>query len=103
MKIELTTWERVQLALMIGNARGNVAQVRQGMRALDVLELSDEEKKEIGWLRPAEGIVQWQDRERTWELQIDDELWKFVIQQAQARRDWPVNRLTLQLLDKFEI
>lgn len=103
MKIELTTWERVQLMLLIGNTRGNVTQVRLGLRALDVLELSDEEKKQIGWFEPADGIIQWQDRERTWELQFDDELWKFVVSQAKARRDWPINRLTLALLDKLEI
>lgn len=103
MKVKLTTWERVQLAVMVGRARGNVAQVRQGMHALDILELSNEEKEEIGWSEPAEGIVQWQDREQIWELQIDDELWKFVVAQAKARRDWPINQLTLQLLDKLGI
>lgn len=103
MEIKLTTWERVQLIQLVGDARGNVAQVRLGLRALEILELSETEKQQVGWRDISETHAQWQDTEFEWNLEFGDDIWTFIQVLAKHRQDWPISNLVVQLLDKIGI
>jgi len=103
--IDLTTWERIQLALVVGShvpGRGTTAAVRLGCKALDVLELTEDEQQMIGFVAFPDGRVQWpREQDREWPLEFEDTVWNFVEKRADAFTDWPVNRLTEALLDKI--
>jgi len=103
--IELTTWERVQLTLVVGSqvpGRNTVAAVRLGCKALDVLELTEEEKLKVGWMVLPDSRIEWRLGDTTkWPLEFTDDVWNFIKQRVKAYQDWPVNRLTNALLDKI--
>jgi hypothetical protein len=68
----LTTWERERLQQLIAQLQGtNLATVRKGMRALDALELTDEEKDLVGYQQTSRG-VQWRDTDHEFEVEIAD-------------------------------
>jgi len=93
MKLELTTWQRVIVISILNALRGPVAIVRKAGKLLDILDLSQEEKADIGLVELAPGSFQWKDAGRTWEMEIADrELAAFLKQQVQAFQDWPVAR-----------
>jgi hypothetical protein len=52
--------------------RGNVATVRAAMGALDVLEMTDEEKISVGYKALPGGGGQWTDLEKTWEVELPE-------------------------------
>ena len=101
MEIKLTTWERVQLIQLVGGARGNVVQVRLGLKALDILELDEAEKQRVGWMDVSATQSQWQDTELEWDLKFDDDTWAFIQALAKRRQDWPISSLVVQLLEKL--
>lgn len=102
-KIDLTTWERVQLTLAVGShipGQGTVAAVRLGCKALDVLEFTEKEKSEIGWVMFPDGRVTWRPNETVWTLEFADDVWGFVKRRVNGYQNWPMGRLTNVLLDK---
>lgn len=72
MKIVLNVWQRVMLGLAVGSAKGNVAVIRKAMKAMDILELSDVEKNEVGYISLPNGDVQWANSDKVYELEFKD-------------------------------
>lgn len=72
MKLTLNTWERVTLTLLVGRVSGNVAVMRKAMKALDALELSDDEKGAVGFAALPSGSLRWEDGEKTFDVEIPD-------------------------------
>ena len=101
MKITLTNWERFWLARIVGSGTApTIGQIRLGNKALDVLEMSNEEKAEVGWLAfPGRQQVKWQ-REKDWELRFADDVWLVVQGYAKVFQRWPQNKQTEALYDK---
>jgi len=92
---ELTTWERVMLLNVLGEARGNLATLRRAGKAMDALELSDEDQAEVGFQTVAtpQGEVryQWLDQAHTFTVEIaDPEAVAIVKQSAASYEDWSV-------------
>jgi len=67
-----------------------------------VLELTEEEKLEVGWAVLPNDRIAWRPGDATvWSLEFSDNVWNFVKQRAKAYQDWPVNRQANVLLDKI--
>lgn len=102
--ITLSNWERFWLTAIVGSGSApTMAQIRLGNKALDVLEMTDEEKTEVGWQPIALGQFTWQ-KERDWELSFDDDVWQLVQFYATQFQRWPQDprgRRTEALYDKI--
>lgn len=101
MEIKLTTWERIQLIQLVGVSRGTVAQVKLGLKALEILELSEAEKEQVGWMDVSATQAQWQDTEFEWDLEFGDDTWTFIQALAKRYQDWSISSLVFQLLEKL--
>lgn len=102
MKITLTNWERFWLTIIVGSGQGTIAQIRLGNKALDALEMTDEEKAKVGWrVFPDSQQVGW-TQERDWELEFEDDVWPIVQLYASPKhfKQWPQDRRTEVLYDK---
>lgn len=100
MKITLTNWERFWLGVVVGSGQGTIAQIRLGNKALDVLEMTAEEKAGVGWLAlPDRQQVGWQ-REKDWELEFEDNVWQLVQVYTGSFQRWPQDPRTEALYDK---
>ena len=102
MKITLTNWERFWLTIVVSSGTApTIGQIRLGNRALDILEMSDEEKAEVGWLVfPDRQQIKWQ-QERDWELKFEDDVWRLVQMYTKNFTRWPQDRQTEVLYDKI--
>ena len=98
MKINMSNWERVWLALIIGSGSGNIARIRLGNRALDILEFTEEEKEQVSLVQVG---PQWQwRREHQWELEFPDDVWQLVIACTRGFQEWPQDDRSEILHDK---
>lgn len=51
MKLNLTTWQRINCVNIVGLMAGaNAAAFRKAVKLLDILEMSDEEKEQVGFV-----------------------------------------------------
>lgn len=102
-KITLTNWERFWLTAIVRSGTSpTIGQIRLGNKALDVLEMTDEEKTEVGWMTfPDRQQVGWQ-QEKDWELEFEDDVWLIVQLYASPQHfeQWPQDRRTEALYDK---
>jgi hypothetical protein len=91
MKLKITAWQRFQCIQVVGALRGTVAILHQGGKLLDILQFTDKEKAEIGYLELGGGQAKWRDAERTFDIEIKDgnqgDLLKRSLEQF---ADWPV-------------
>lgn len=101
MKITLSNWERFWLTVIVGGGTApTIAQIRLGNKALDVLEMTDDEKAEVGWMAfPDRQQVGWQ-REKDWELEFKDNVWLIVQGYTKVFQQWPQDRRSEALYDK---
>jgi hypothetical protein len=71
MKLNLTVWQRETIRLSAGELRGSLAVMRKGAKILDVVELSKEEKKKVGYYITPKG-PRWGDAEVIFPIEIND-------------------------------
>lgn len=101
--ITVDTWERVQLVVIVGSSTApNIMQLRLGNKALDVLELTEEEKTLIGWRDIGLGQAMWEPRhnDHQWELEFTDDVWPVVELYVKNFQAWPQGRRAETLYDK---
>lgn len=104
MKLQLTTWQRVILVEIIAALRGPVMLVRNGMRLLDILEISEEEGQQVGLTVQGNNQLRWTNAEHRWPIEIADrELAAFLRRTVQSYEHWPVNRAAdvIDLVDQM--
>jgi len=90
MKLSLTPWQRIHLAMIVGGLRGDVRLMRKAIKALDILDLTEAEEAKIGYKQTPTGS-QWSDTERRFELEIKDKEAATVVKQAaESYTGWPV-------------
>jgi len=100
MKITLTTWERMQLAVVVGSGSApTIAAVDLGLKALSVLNLSDEEKAEVGFAAAGPNQFGW-SVEREHALEFADDVWQMIQAFTQAFQAWRVDERSKVLYDK---
>lgn len=71
MKFQLTTWDRVMIAGIIGSLQGDIALIRKAGKVLDAIELTPSERDEIK-LRAEGSMITWDDQDRIWECELSD-------------------------------
>ena len=101
INLQLTTFERLMLVGWVAQQRvQGLLLIRQWIQVLDVLELSEAEKAEVGFVLHPDGRAVWKEPERTFEIGLEDA--QFALLQQALKAEWPANRLILQMLDKLE-
>lgn len=103
MNLNLNTWQRVQLELLVGAVKGAASTVRKAVKLLDVLEMSDAEKEEVGF-RAVNGGFVWDKPDHLFEIEIrDGNLETFMRELVKQKEDWPANRNAISLFDQLGI
>lgn len=96
MELDLTTWERMKLVQVLGDSRvENLRMMRVAGALLDRLELSDDEKAEIGFRKVADKngkiVYRWQEEARVWQIEIEDREQAQVLQRVFEQYPWQVS------------
>jgi len=89
----------LQLAGWLNQQRGDLKFLRRALRVLETLELSEQEKEEVGLVQAGE-MLRWRDEERRFSIKLEDEDFKLLSQALEAT--WPVNALILAMLEHLE-
>jgi Lon protease-like protein len=71
MKLNLTVWQREAIRLRVGNLQGTLAIMQKGLKVLNAVELTKEEKKKVGYRRAPRGF-EWDDTETRFSVEIND-------------------------------
>lgn len=102
MKLNLTTWQRIEIIVRIRALRGDANLLRKAMKLLDILELTDEEQSEISLRTTKEGNLMWKNPDTRWEIEIaDGNLVAFIQEVIGAEKGWPVQNAQ-EILDLLE-
>lgn len=98
MKLNLTTWQRMACVQALNAQAGHISMLRKALRLLDVLELSPEEREQVGLVQHPNGNMSWQDPALRFELEIADrELAAFLRRAVEGYQGWPVSEAGLAL------
>ena len=97
--LKLNTWQRVMLVQAVSAQRGDIGFVRRCLKALDVLEMSDEEKGLVKLQETPTG-ARWEDTERIWELKFDPNVLE-AVKVAVRNYRWPVNKDVLGIIEQL--
>lgn len=103
--LTLNIWERVQLTQLMAQQRGNPQQYRKSIRVLDVVELTEEEQKAVGYQATVVNErldFSWQ-HERDFELSFEDADFKTLTDAVYSFSGWPTDRRVGALLDKIDM
>lgn len=103
---ELTAWDRFTLIGLLGSLKGDVSLIRKAVKAIDALELSEAEKEVIGFTTNESGVSKWdsQKAEHKFKVEIKDrEAANLLIATVKGHKDWPVNRMVLNLFDALGV
>jgi len=91
-QLSLTVWERVQLQQIIP-PRAPIAKLNTYMRLVETLELTPEEKVQVGWkVAPQTGAVTITDQTTRFPISIEDGDFEELFNLAKSAKDWPVSR-----------
>jgi len=73
---------------------------------MDILDITEEEKKQIGWQEVPGGFA-WRDTTYTAEINLEDADYRHLMELAEQRTNWPSDQpmiqRTIQLLEKLNI
>lgn len=72
MKLTINIWERAMLVNVVGATGGTTAVIRIAGKALDILEFSPAEQKEINFRVLPGGNQAWDTSDATYNLEIKD-------------------------------
>ena len=103
MRLQLNTWQRLQLLLLMSNVQGDLRTVNKALKLIDLLEFSKEEAEKIGLEITSAGYY-WRDNSCLWEVNIGDgNLASFLKEKVKGRSDWPARKDVMDLCQKLEI
>lgn len=103
MLLNLNTWQRITLLGTVSAAKGDLRVVRKALKALDVLELSPEDRDAVGLTEHPTGAVTWTNAAHRFELDVDDDTAVFLREQVEAKSDWPVSADVLDLCEQLGV
>jgi len=101
--LNLTTWQRLTLLQMMSGVQGDLRTVRKALKAIDVLEMTAEEREAVGLTEHPTGAVTWTDAAHRFELEVDDNTAAFLRQQVEAKADWPVSADVIDLCTQLGV
>jgi len=90
MKLDLNVWQLLNLIGIIGTVEGSVQNIRKADKILDILELTDAEKEQIGYKFDATtGSITWTDYTIKFGVDIPDpNLGVFLVERVRLFK-WP--------------
>jgi len=97
--LDLTTFERMTLAQWVNQQKGDLRKIRQLIKLLDKLELSEEEKRAVGWVQ-VDNQMMWKAKDRVFDLEFEDAEFDLLLPALKA--EWPADRVVLAMLEKLE-
>ena len=103
MILNLNTWQRMTLLTMVNNVKGDLRTVRKALKAIDVLEMTAEEREAVGLTEHPNGAVTWTDAAHRFELEVDDNTAAFLRTQVEAKTDWPVSADVVDLCEQLGV
>ena len=103
MQLKLNTWQRMTLVTMTNGVKGDLRTVRKALKALDVLEMTAEEREAVGLTERPNGAVTWADGGRRFELEVDDDVAAWLREQVTAKSDWPVSADVVDLCEQLGV
>ena len=103
MQLTLNTWQRITLLQVVNGVKGDLRTVRKALRAIDVLELSAEDRETVGLAEHPNGAVTWTDSVHRFELEVPDELVAWLREQVEAKADWPVSPNVIDLCERLGV
>lgn len=103
MQLNLNTWQRMTLVTMTNGVKGDLRTVRKALKALDVLEMTAEERDAVGLTEHPTGAVTWTDAGHRFELEVPDDVGAFLREQVEARSDWPVSADVVDLCEQLGV
>lgn len=100
----LNTWDRMTLVAVISNQRGPWPLLRNYGKMLDVIELSEEEKAEVGLIAGDGLLPRWQVNIE-YDLELEDDLFEMLQQAVDNYEGWTVGSIEQvgQLRVKLEL
>lgn len=110
-ELKLTTWERVQLLRCVPPTAPTIEDVAKHLRVGDILELTEEEKKMVGWKENRIMTPQGPATMPTWDEAMADYLFEITMEDADFThlkdlmtmyKAWPTSQLTIDLHAKIE-
>lgn len=102
MKLNLNTWQRMMCVQALNLQAGHISMIRKALRLLEVLELDEAEREEVGLVTLPDGTARWKDEDRRFDLEISDrELAAHLKRAVAAYPRWPVGQGAL-VVDLFE-
>ena len=103
--VTLTIWERVQLTTLMAQQRGFPSDYRRFIRVLDVVELTEDERKAVGYTATVtDGRLDFDWKQaQDFELSFEDADWKTMIDAVTSFSGWPGDRRVGVLLDKLGV
>lgn len=99
MKLLLNTWQRTNLTGVIGSVRTNIGETRTGLALIDILKMSDKDKKAIGFDKDTKEPKI--DEEHRFEIVIPEELEAFLKKTVREFDGWPVASNVVNLADQL--
>ncbi len=79
MKLTVNVWERVRLLAMVRGVRdADLGTIRLGTKALDALELTDEERAVVGYYATPQGAG-WEDGDHQFVIELDEDVFGMVL------------------------
>lgn len=101
-KYELTTWERMTLLQVVNVQRGDVRRLRRLISLVGVLEMSPDERAEVGWREDGERIT-WLHQNKTFEVVFSEADFEVLRQVVTAYDGWQVGAggMVLALMEKL--
>jgi len=105
MKLNLTTWQRLQLLMLMNSVQGDLRTINKALKLIDLLEMSEDEQEEVGLRSTTKGFT-WNDPNKRWDVEVKDgNLVAFLKQRVEGKADWPAasGREVLDLCEQLNI
>lgn len=99
-QLALTTWERMALLSAVPVRSKTITDLCANLRVVDLLELSQGEKKQIGWKQAGEDFT-WDKADLEWAIDFEDADHAHLIKLAKQYQRWPTRKETKALLNKL--
>lgn len=103
MTLNLNTWQRLMLRALVATTHGDLRKIRQGLKALDVLEPTAEERQLVGLVDHPDGGSTWTEGGQRFELEFSDEAIELMRELVAAKNDWPMTRDVVDLCEQLGV
>lgn len=105
MDLELTTWERVSLFAALQTVGSlSLGEIDLGLEVLDLLDLSEEEQRAIGFRVNPNGSASWDPQKATtWTLSFTEPQYTLLVRLVGSVHTFPLDKRVKALKDKLEL